>query len=160
MQSQSRGRLVLPIVVNNYGRQLELAASPSANVGATDTIRIKARQPGATAIVVRQNRRQVARLEGDEGEADVLAATLGAGRSSCKPKARGRNPLFRGRSCWRFTEPLRMPLCETASDFSDWRDCKTRGMGRFVDTEPYADTMKSCSSPDCSRVPRRLQPWA
>ena len=91
---QSRGRLILPIVVNNLGRQLELAASPSANVEATDTIRIKARQPGATSIVIRQNRREVARLEGDEGEAEVLAATLGRGPVVLQAESEGSEPAL------------------------------------------------------------------
>lgn len=75
---ETRGRQILPIVVNNHGRKLELAALEKA-VAATDVVKITARQPGATAIVVRQNRREVARFQGGEGEASVSAATLGRG---------------------------------------------------------------------------------
>ena len=75
---ETRGRQILPIVVNNHGRKLELAALEKV-VAATDVVNITARQPGATAIVVRQNRREVARFQGGEGEASVSAATFGRG---------------------------------------------------------------------------------
>jgi hypothetical protein len=75
---ETRGRLILPIVVNNHGHRLELTVSPQL-VAATDKVRITARQAGATSIVVRQNRREVARFQGATGEVEVLAATFGRG---------------------------------------------------------------------------------
>jgi uncharacterized protein (TIGR03790 family) len=98
---ESRGRLILPLVINNHGRKLELTStSPTAK--ATEMIHISAKQAGAKSIVVRQNRREIARFEGGEGEADVLAATLGRGPVILQAESSGERPAF--------SEPLRLEI--------------------------------------------------
>jgi len=94
---ETRGRLILPIVVNNHGQKLEFTVS-SQSIAATDQVRITARQAGATSIVVRQNRREVARFQGAAGEVEVLAATFGRGpvilqAESAGPAATRSQPL-------------------------------------------------------------------
>jgi hypothetical protein len=90
---ESRGRTVLPFVVNNHGGKLKLSASTAA-IAATNMVKISASQPGATSIVVRQNRREVARIEGAQGEASVLAATLGRGPVLLQAESSGPEPAF------------------------------------------------------------------
>ncbi|MEX2092399.1 MAG: hypothetical protein WD971_06960, partial [Pirellulales bacterium] len=85
---ETRGRLILPIVVNNHGQKLEFTVS-SQFVAATDQVRITARQAGATSIVVRQNRREVARFQGAAGEIAVLAATFGRGPVTLQAESAG-----------------------------------------------------------------------
>jgi uncharacterized protein (TIGR03790 family) len=97
----SRGRQVVPIVVNNHGRKVALTASaPSAET--TEMITIEAEQAGATAIVVRQNRREVARFTGSKGEAKVLAASLGRGPVVLQAESEGPAPAL--------SPPLRLEI--------------------------------------------------
>jgi hypothetical protein len=97
----SRGRQVVPIVVNNHGRKVALTASaPSAET--TEMITIAAEQAGATAIVVRQNRREVARFTGSKGEAKVLAASLGRGPVVLQAESEGPTPAL--------SPPLRLEI--------------------------------------------------
>lgn len=98
---ESRGRQVLPIVVNNHGRKLELTAT-APSYAATEMVRIKAAQAGAETIVVRQNRREVARFQGGQGEADVLAATLGRGPVLLQAESEGSEPAL--------SSPLRLEI--------------------------------------------------
>jgi uncharacterized protein (TIGR03790 family) len=90
---ETRGRQVVPIVVNNHGQKLELTAS-AGSVPATAMVHLKAAQSGATSIVVRQNEREVARFDGDRGEADVLAATLGRGPVVLQAQSAGPLPAI------------------------------------------------------------------
>jgi hypothetical protein len=91
---ETRGRSVVPIHVNNHGAKLEFTVAPQSGVTVTDKIRISARQPGATAIVVRQNRREVARLRGESGEVELLAATLGRGPVVLQAESEGEHPAI------------------------------------------------------------------
>jgi hypothetical protein len=90
---ESRGRQILPLVINNHGAKVELAVENN-KAAATDMVHITARQAGATSIVVRQNRREVARFTGSEGEADVLAATFGRGPVILQAESAGPAPAF------------------------------------------------------------------
>jgi hypothetical protein len=98
---ESRGRQILPMVVNNHGRKVELTTS-APSYAATEMVRIKAVQPGAQAIVVRQNRREVARFQGGQGEAEVLAATLGRGPVLLQAESEGSEPAL--------SPPLRLEI--------------------------------------------------
>lgn len=98
---ETRGRLILPIVVNNRGQKLEFTVS-SQSIAATSTVHISARQTGATSIVVRQNRREVARFEGATGEVDVLAATFGRGPVTLQAESAGPAPTL--------SQPLRLEI--------------------------------------------------
>jgi uncharacterized protein (TIGR03790 family) len=90
---ESQGRQILPIVVSNHARKVELTASTQSPV-ATDMVRITASQTGATSIIVRQNRREVARFAGEKGEANVLAATLGRGPVILQAETEGAEPAL------------------------------------------------------------------
>lgn len=98
---ESRGRLILPLVVNNHGQKLELKAS-SARVAATGTVRLEARQPGATSIVIRQNQREVARITGADGQAEVPAESLGRGPVLLQAESSGPQPAL--------SEPLQLEI--------------------------------------------------
>ena len=89
---ETRGHVVLPVRVNNHGATVELSATPRSDLAATDHVRISARQPGATAIVVRQNRREIARFEGESGEVELLAATFGRGPVALQAESEGPQP--------------------------------------------------------------------
>jgi hypothetical protein len=89
---ETRGRLVVPILVNNHSAQVELSVTPKSGVAATDKVRITVGQPGATAIVVRHNRREVARVQGESGDVEVLAATFGRGPVVLQAESDGPQP--------------------------------------------------------------------
>ncbi len=89
---QTRGRLILPVVVNNHGQKLVLSVSPTPNAAATDTVSISARQAGATAITISQNGRKVGRIVGDSGQVDVLGATFGRGPVVLQARSEGPLP--------------------------------------------------------------------
>src|SRR5690606_31712203 len=75
---ESRGGAILPLLVNNRGQKLQLTTTNS-KVAATGTVRLTIRQPGATSVIVRQNGREVAQIQGSEGQVEVPASTLGSG---------------------------------------------------------------------------------
>jgi uncharacterized protein (TIGR03790 family) len=89
---ESRGRVILPVIVDNRGGNVELSASPLSGVTATDVVKFSVRQPGATSIVIRQNGRQIAQIKGEAGDASVLAATLGRGPVMLTAESQGPNP--------------------------------------------------------------------
>jgi len=89
---QTRGRLVLPVVVNNHGQKLVLSISPTSTAAATEMVSISVRQAGATAITIEQNGRKVSRIEGDSGQVEVLAATFGRGPVALQAKSEGPQP--------------------------------------------------------------------
>jgi uncharacterized protein (TIGR03790 family) len=89
---QTRGRIILPIVVNNHGQKLVLSVSPTFTASATDMVKISAQQAGATAITVQQNGRKVGRIEGESGQLEVLAATFGRGPVALLAQSEGPQP--------------------------------------------------------------------
>jgi hypothetical protein len=99
---ESRGRVVLPIIVDNRGGRVELSASPLAGITATDVVKLSVRQPGATSIVIRQNGRQIAQIKGEAGDASVLAATFGRGPVTLTAESQGPIPAV--------SRPLRIEI--------------------------------------------------
>lgn len=85
---ETQGRVVVPMTVNNKGGQVALELS-SVKVPSSGTLKVSVKQPGATAIVVRQNSREVGRVEGEAGEVEILAATLGRGPSHLQAFSEG-----------------------------------------------------------------------
>jgi hypothetical protein len=57
-------------------------------------LRVSVRQPGATAIVVRQNRREVARLKGESGDVELPAELLGRGPVALQAESEGDQPAM------------------------------------------------------------------
>jgi len=89
---ETRGRQILPVVVNNHSQKIELSVSPPSSVAATDKVQISARQAGATAITIRQNGREVGRIKGESGQVDVLVATFGRGPVALQALSEGPQP--------------------------------------------------------------------
>jgi uncharacterized protein (TIGR03790 family) len=91
---ETQSRSILPIFVNNHGAAVEFTVSPRSQASTTDKLRISVRQPGATAIVVRQNDREVARVQGESGDAEILAETLGRGPVALQAQSEGDKPAL------------------------------------------------------------------
>jgi hypothetical protein len=76
---ETQGRKIVPILVNNQAATLEFDLAPRLGIGIQGKLKARLKHPGATSIVVRQNSREVGRVNGDEGEVEISAATLGHG---------------------------------------------------------------------------------
>ena len=74
---ETQGRIVVPFIVKNGAPAIEFTAIQASD--AAGTVRISASQPGATAIAIRQNNREVGRIAGEAGEIEIPATTLGRG---------------------------------------------------------------------------------
>ena len=101
---ENRGRIILPVIINNHSQKVELSVSPPNGAAATDKLKISARQTGATAITIRQNGREVGRIKGDSGQIDVLAAILAEGRWPSRHRAKDRYLPCRRRCSSKSTE--------------------------------------------------------
>jgi hypothetical protein len=75
---ETQGRQIIPFIVNNHGASLELKISP-LRAKLSEKFTVSVRQPGATSIVIRQNSRDLGRVQGEAGNIDIAAATLGRG---------------------------------------------------------------------------------
>jgi uncharacterized protein (TIGR03790 family) len=93
-QIETQGRMILPIFVNNHGAKIAFSVTPSPQASAGDKLRISLRQPGATAIIVRQNEREVARLKGESGDVEVSAGMLGRGPVTLQAQSEGNEPAI------------------------------------------------------------------
>jgi uncharacterized protein (TIGR03790 family) len=86
---ETQGRTIIPITVDNHSAAVELQVAPRPGVGVGGNLKVKVSQPGATAIVVRQNSRDVGRVEGEAGEIEIPAATLGRGPTTLQAFSEG-----------------------------------------------------------------------
>jgi uncharacterized protein (TIGR03790 family) len=86
---ETQGRQVLPILVSNHEAALEMNVSPRQRVNYSEKLSVQVRHPGATAIVLRQNSREVGRVKGESGTIDVPASTLGRGPSTLQAFSEG-----------------------------------------------------------------------
>jgi hypothetical protein len=89
---ETQGRSIVPFVVRNQDAAFEFSLLPKGKLPAAAVLRASVRQPGATAIVIRQNSREVARVEGEAGEVEVSAAMLGRGPTSLQAHSEGPLP--------------------------------------------------------------------
>jgi len=89
---ETQGRKILPIVVDNHGAAIELKLSTPWRVPKVAKVKISARQPGAKSITFRQNSRDLGRVEGESGEVEISAATLGRGPSYVQAFSEGSAP--------------------------------------------------------------------
>jgi hypothetical protein len=85
---ETQGRLIVPFSVRNQDANLQLKVSPN-QVKFIDKLRITVRQPGATSISIRQNSRDLARVEGEAGEVEIAAAKIGRGPSTLQAFSEG-----------------------------------------------------------------------
>jgi hypothetical protein len=74
--------------VQNNDTVLEFKVS-TFRVKPFDSIRVKVKQTGAKAIVVRQNSREVGRVQGEAGEIVISATKLGRGPSTLQALSEG-----------------------------------------------------------------------
>ncbi len=89
---ETQGRVVVPFFASNHDAGLAWTVTPEPTVARTGVVRVSARQPGATAIVIRQNRRELARVEGAAGEVEISAAELGRGPVALQAVSEGEQP--------------------------------------------------------------------
>lgn len=89
---ETQGRVIVPIAVNNHNAEIDFTVAPPDKVAASARIRVFARQTGATAIAIRQNSREVARVQGEAGEVEIEAATLGRGPTTLQAVSEGSTP--------------------------------------------------------------------
>jgi hypothetical protein len=87
---ETQGRLVVPFQVDNHNASLQLKVSPG-QVKFIDKLRVTVRQSGASSIVIRQNSREVGRVEGEGGEVEIAAAKLGRGPATLQAFSAGTN---------------------------------------------------------------------
>jgi hypothetical protein len=66
--------------------------SPRSQAATTDKLRFSVRQPGATDILVVQNGREIVRVQGESGDAEVSAETLGRGPVVLQAQSEGDQP--------------------------------------------------------------------
>lgn len=90
---ETQGRRVVPIMVKNHQAELEVEVLPQEVVRHAGKVSVSVRQKGATAIVIRQNSREVARVQGEAGTAEILAATLGRGPTTLQAFSEGDSPV-------------------------------------------------------------------
>ncbi|MEX2309111.1 MAG: hypothetical protein WD738_16045 [Pirellulales bacterium] len=86
---ETQGRSVVPIIVKNREAELEIKVSPLPVVGHGGKVSVSVRYPGANAIVIRQNSREVGRVQGEAGEVEIPAATLGRGPTTLQATSEG-----------------------------------------------------------------------
>jgi uncharacterized protein (TIGR03790 family) len=76
---ETQGRQIVPLAVRNERAPVELQVAPQPGVSHAGKLRMRVRQPGATSIAIRQNSREVGRVQGESGEVEITAAMLGHG---------------------------------------------------------------------------------
>jgi hypothetical protein len=76
---QSQGRVILPIITNNYGRKIEATVTAKGPIRSDNPLIIDVNSPGSISVSVLQNSRIVGRLSGDKGQIKIEAKDLGAG---------------------------------------------------------------------------------
>ena len=77
---QTQGHLTLPFSVNNNEKQVEFSIQPSDSVGWNEKLVVTASCPGSLEIVIFQHRRVLAKIEGDQGQAEIDPRLLGMGQ--------------------------------------------------------------------------------
>jgi hypothetical protein len=77
---ETQGRLIVPFNVANHEANLQFNASPT-QAKFLEKLRLTVRQSGAKFITIRQNSRELARVEGEAGEVEIAVAKLGRGPS-------------------------------------------------------------------------------
>ncbi len=76
---ESQGRRIVSFRAANHGRTIEASLESKGLLRADKPVRITARSPGSVAIAAIQGSRFVGRVEGEEGQIEIPADTLGAG---------------------------------------------------------------------------------
>jgi uncharacterized protein (TIGR03790 family) len=77
---ETQGRLIMPFYTSNHDAAVEFKVTP-VRMSRDGKFQVSVRQPGAKAITIRQNSQDVGRVQGEAGQVEVSAATLGRGAS-------------------------------------------------------------------------------
>jgi hypothetical protein len=85
---ETQGRLIMPFYTSNHDAALDLKVTP-VRTSHDGKFQVSVRQPGANAITIRQNSRDVGRVQGEAGEVEVSAASLGRGASTLQAFSEG-----------------------------------------------------------------------
>lgn len=91
---ETQGRIVVPFTVKKDAPALAFEVQSTGDVAALAEIRVSARQTGATAIAIRQNSREIGRIEGEGGEIAIAAAVLGRGPTTLQAISEGPTPTI------------------------------------------------------------------
>ena len=75
----TQGRLIVPVVVANLGKQVELTGPIGSEIGPAEKFSVQVKAPGATAVAIMHCGRAVGRLASDAGAIEIDAAKLGSG---------------------------------------------------------------------------------
>jgi hypothetical protein len=89
---ETQGRRIVPIVVKNQQAELQIDVSPQGFVSHGGKLSVSVRQTGARAIAIRQNSREVARVQGEAGDAQIESSTLGLGPTTLQAFSEGETP--------------------------------------------------------------------
>ncbi len=78
---ESRGRIILPVQFNNYGKTIQFSTSPEQRVRAGGSIKLSAKAEGVQGVAFYQydQAHPVAKFSGSDGEATVDTDQLGEG---------------------------------------------------------------------------------
>ena len=88
---ETQGRLIIPFTVQNHDATLEFKTSTRI-VKSAGNIQMSVRQPGATAITIRQNSRDLASVKGEAGDVVIAASQLGPGPNTLQAFSEGSVP--------------------------------------------------------------------
>jgi hypothetical protein len=89
---ETQGRQVVPITIQNRDTKLEWTVSP-LKTSPTGKVQVSVRQPGAVGFAIRQNSREVGRVQGEAGNVEISAATLGRGPTTLQAFSEGDAPM-------------------------------------------------------------------
>ncbi len=89
-----QGRLVVPITVDNLGRQAELRIHAPQPVPLAGQIKLTMASPGAKAIALLHNGRVLGQIEGEQGELVLPAHLLGRGPITLQAATVEENPVW------------------------------------------------------------------
>jgi uncharacterized protein (TIGR03790 family) len=88
---ETQGRAIIPILVNNHDTAVEIKVSPSTRIPLSAKLKFSVRQPGATSIAIRQNSRDLGNVNGESGELEILASSLGRGPTTLQAISEGKS---------------------------------------------------------------------
>jgi hypothetical protein len=89
---ETQGRHVVPVIVDNHRADLEVKLLSQQIVGLAGKVVLSVRQSGAAAIAIRQNSREVGRVQAEAGEVEIEASVLGRGPTALQAYSEGENP--------------------------------------------------------------------
>jgi len=76
---ETQGRLVLPTTFNNANHRIAAASSPKGTARLGTTLKVAAKSPGAAAIVVLHQGRELGKIAGDAGTIEFDTSAVGQG---------------------------------------------------------------------------------